>query len=102
MLRRLRETPDDNQRRLCKKLGIGLGGINVFQDLVDKGWVTMQNFSQNKRKMNYVYRSTPAGCAEKSAVTAPFLKPALEEYQALHAEIDQIKAEIPEISGVLS
>ena len=102
MLRRLRETPDDNQRRLCKKLGIGLGGINVFQDLVDKGWVTMQNFSQNKRKMNYVYRSTPAGCAEKSAVTAPFPKPALEEYQALHAEIDQIKAEIPEISGVLS
>ena len=99
VLRRLYETPDVSQRTLAKELGISLGSINFcFQALVDKGWVKMQNFSQSKHKMGYVYLLTPAGIAEKSVLTARFLKRKLEEYETLRVEIEQLKAEIPATS----
>ena len=103
MLRRLYETPDVSQRTLAKELGISLGSINFcFQALVDKGWVKIQNFSQSKHKMGYVYLLTPAGIAEKSALTARFLKRKLGEYETLRTEIKQLKAEMHWVSGVLS
>lgn len=102
MLRRLNETPDVSQRALAQELGISLGSINFcFQALVDKGWVKMQNFSQSRHKMGYVYLLTPAGIAEKSVLTTWFLKRKLGEYEALREEIEQLKAEMPEVSGVL-
>ena len=95
VLRRLYETPDVSQRTLAKELGISLGSINFcFQALVDKGWVKMQNFSQSKHKMGYVYLLTPAGIAEKSKLTVKFLKRKVAEYEALHAEIDVLKSEL--------
>lgn len=95
MLRRLYETPDVSQRTLAKELGISLGSINFcFQALVDKGWVKMQNFSQSKHKMGYVYLLTPAGIAEKSALTARFLKRKLEEYEVLQQEIEALRLEV--------
>lgn len=103
VLRRLCETPDVSQRTLAKELGISLGSINFcFQALVDKGWVKMQNFSQSKHKMGYVYLLTPAGIAEKSVLTARFLKRKQEEYEVLRAEIEQLKAEMPRIVKVIS
>lgn len=64
MLRRLYETPDVSQRTLVKEMGISLGSINFcFQALVDKRWVKMQNFSQSKHKMGYVYLLTPRAIA---------------------------------------
>ena len=102
MLRRLHETPDVSQRTLAKELGISLGSINFcFQALVDKGWVKMQSFSQSKHKMGYVYLLTPAGLAEKSVLTARFLKRKLEEYETLYAEIEQLKAEMPQVVKVI-
>ena len=103
MLRRLYETPYVSQRNLAKELGISLGSINFcFQALVDKGWVKMQNFSQSKHKMGYAYLLTPTGLAEKSVLTSRFLKYKLEEYKALSSEIEQLKAEIPQIVKVIS
>jgi EPS-associated MarR family transcriptional regulator len=103
VLRRLYETPDVSQRALAKELGISLGSINLcFQTLVEKGWVKMQNFSQSKHKMGYVYLLTPDGIAEKSALTGRFLKRKQEEYETLRAEIEQLKAEMPGVPGVLS
>jgi EPS-associated MarR family transcriptional regulator len=102
-LRRLYETPDVSQRTLAKELGISLGSINFcFKALVDKGWVKMQNFSQSKQKMGYAYLLTPTGLAEKSVLTSRFLKRKLEEYEVLSAEIEQLKAEIPQIVKVIS
>lgn len=96
VLRRLYETPDVNQRTLAKELGISLGSINFcFQALVEKGWIKMQKFSQSKHRMGYDYLLTPAGIAEKSALTAWFLKHKMEEYGTLRAEIEQLKAELP-------
>lgn len=94
MLRRLQQTPDLSQRALAKELGFSLGSINYcFQTLVENGWVKMQNYNQSKHKFRYAYLLTPAGIAEKSKLTADFLKRKLAKYEALREEIEQLKAE---------
>ena len=95
VLRRLHQTPQVSQRALAKDLGVGLGTINFcFQALVEKGLVKMQNFSQSKNKLRYVYLLTPAGVAEKSKLTAEFLRRKVAEYEVLQREIDELKSEI--------
>jgi len=79
---------------------VGLGTINFcFQDLVEKGSVKMQNFSQSKNKLRYAYLLTPAGVAEKSKLTAEFLKRKVAEYETLQAEIQTLKAEMNSEKG---
>jgi EPS-associated MarR family transcriptional regulator len=95
VLRRLHQTPQVSQRALAKDLGVGLGTINFcFQALVGKGLVKMQNFSQSKNKLRYAYLLTPAGVAEKSKLTAEFLKRKVAEYETLQAEIEALKVEM--------
>ncbi len=99
VLRRLHQTPQVSQRALAKDLGVGLGTINFcFQALVEKGLVKMQNFGQSKNKLRYAYLLTPAGVAEKSKLTAEFLRRKVAEYEVLHREIDELKSEIGEES----
>ena len=96
----MHQTPHVSQRALAKDLGVGLGTINFcFQALVEKGLVKMQNFSQSKNKLRYVYLLTPAGVAEKSKLTAEFLKRRAAEYEALEAEIETLKAEMNSAKG---
>ena len=95
VLRRLHQTPQVSQRALAKDLGVGLGTINFcFQALVEKGLVKMQNFSQSKNKLRYAYLLTPAGGAEKSKLTAEFLRRKVKEHEVLQREIDELKSEI--------
>ena len=95
MLRRLHQTPQISQRALAKDLGVGLGKINFcFQALVEKGLVKMQNFSQSKNKLRYAYLLTPAGVAEKSKLTAEFLRRKVAEYEVLRAEIEALTSEV--------
>jgi len=94
-MRRLHQTPRVTQRALAKDLGVGLGTINFcFQALVEKGLVKMQNFSQSKNKLRYAYMLTPAGVAEKSKLTAEFLRRKAVEYETLRAEIDALQSEL--------
>ncbi len=100
VLRRLHTTPHVSQRALAKDLGVGLGTINFcFQALVEKGLVKMQNFSQSTNKLRYAYLLTPAGMAEKSKLTAEFLRRKVAEYETLQAEIETLKAEINSSKG---
>ena len=95
VLRRLHHTPEVSQRALAKDLGVGLGTINFcFQTLVEKGLVKMKNFSQSKNKLRYAYLLTPAGVAEKSKLTAEFLRRKVAEYETLRAEIKALNAEM--------
>ncbi len=88
-----------SQRALARDLGVGLGTINFcFQALVEKGLVKMQNFSQSKNKLRYAYLLTPAGVAEKSKLTAEFLRRKVAEYEMLQRETDELKSEIGEES----
>ena len=77
-----------------------LGTTNFyFQALVKKGLAKMQNFSQSKNKLRYAYLLTPAGVAEKSKLTAEFLKRKVAEYETLQAEIKALKAEMNSSKG---
>jgi EPS-associated MarR family transcriptional regulator len=95
VLRMLHEQPDLSQRNLAKELGVSLGGINYcFKALVDKGWVKLENFKLSTHKLGYVYLLTPSGLANKSKLTANFLRQKLKEHKELQKEIDVLKSEI--------
>lgn len=88
----LERNPDMSQRELAKALGVSLGGLNYsLKALMERGMVKAQNFSKSKRKLAYAYVLTPQGLAEKTKLTARFLKRKMEEYDALKAEIDSLQ-----------
>ena len=97
VLRLLEDNPDLTQREIAEALGISLGGVNYcLRALAEKGLVKIQNFQNSKNKMGYAYLLTPKGIAEKTALTARFLKRKMQEYEALKAEIEALEAEIGE------
>ena len=94
VLRLLEGNPQMNQRDLAAAAGVSLGKTNYcINALLEKGLIKVQNFKSNKRKLSYAYLLTPAGIAEKAALTQRFLTRKVEEYEALKAEIDQLKQE---------
>lgn len=94
VLRLLESTPRVNQRKLAESLGLSLGKTNFcLNALLDKGLVKMQHFRTSTRKLNYAYLLTPSGIAKKAALTKQFLRRKMEEYEALKAEIEQLKQE---------
>ena len=102
-MRILQENPDLTQRELAEKLGISVGGLNYcLKALMEKGLVKMKNFANSKNKFGYVYVLTPTGMAEKAAITHRFLRRKMDEYEALKAEIETLKAEVDdgEVDGL--
>lgn len=94
VLRLLEANPQLNQRDLAQALGVSLGKTNYcLRALLDKGMLKMQNFQSNKRKLAYAYLLTPAGIAQKAALTSQFLKRKIEEYELLKAEIESLQQE---------
>jgi len=94
VLRLLQAKPQMNQRDLAVALGVSLGKTNFcLQALLAKGLLKMQNFQSSKRKLAYAYLLTPAGIAEKTALTSRFLKRKTEEYALLKAEIELLQRE---------
>jgi EPS-associated MarR family transcriptional regulator len=95
VLKLLQQQPDSSQRDLAQQLGISNGKMNYcLKALMDKGLVKLENFQNSQHKFNYVYLLTPAGIAEKAALTGRFLKRKMAEYETLQAEIESLKAEI--------
>ena len=94
VMRLLEVNPDLTQRELAKHLGVSVGGLNYcLKALIQKGWVKMHNFGQSKNKFGYVYLLTPAGIAEKAALTSRFLHRKMSEYEALRREIEDLSRE---------
>lgn len=92
VLSMLEQNPDMSQRDLAKALGVSLGGVNYsLRALMERGMVKAQNFSKSERKLAYAYVLTPQGLAEKTKLTARFLKRKMEEYEALKLEIDLLQ-----------
>lgn len=95
VLAMLEKNPDISQRDLAKALGVSLGGVNyALRALVDRGMVKAQNFSRSERKLAYAYVLTPQGLAEKTRLTAHFLKRKMAEYEALRAEIEALHSSL--------
>ena len=95
VMRILYDNPDITQRKLAEKLGLSVSGLNYcLKALIDKGWVKIQNFSNNKKKLGYAYLLTPTGIVQKASLTSGFLQRKMQEYKALKQEIKQIKQEV--------
>ena len=94
-LRLVETNPEMTQRELAEALGVSLGAANYcLKALVEKGWLKLENFQGNPNKLGYLYLLTPMGIAAKTALTTRFLKRKLAEYEALEAEIEQLKTEV--------
>ncbi|AJQ95280.1 MarR family EPS-associated transcriptional regulator [Gynuella sunshinyii] len=91
----LSDHPHTSQRQLARELGISLGKVNYcLNALIEKGILKVNNFKNSKNKAAYVYVLTPQGIEEKAKVTARFLKRKIEEFDALQAEIKELKKQI--------
>lgn len=94
VLKLLQDKPDISQRDLAAQLGISHGKMNYcLNALMEKGLVKLHNFSNSQHRWRYAYVLTPTGMAEKAALTGRFLKRKMAEYEALRAEIEQLRAE---------
>jgi EPS-associated MarR family transcriptional regulator len=94
LLKLLEANPQATQRELASEMGVSLGKVNYcLKALIEKGWVKMDNFSQNPQKLHYAYLLTPLGLKAKTTLATNFLKRKLEEYEALKAEIEQLQSE---------
>jgi EPS-associated MarR family transcriptional regulator len=98
VLRALNERPELSQREIAKVSGVSLGAVNFcLRALVEKGQIKVQNFQASDSKLRYAYVLTPTGIAQKTRLTAAFLKRKIAEYEALRAEIDAVESEIAAI-----
>lgn len=80
---------------MAKNLDVGLASTSIcFRTLLERGVVKMRNFSQSKSGLRYANLLTPAGVAEKSKLTADFLKRKVAEYETLQAEIEVLRGEV--------
>jgi len=95
LLKLLEAQPQLSQRQLSLELGVSLGKVNFcIKALIDKGFIKATNFRNNKNKLAYMYLLTPRGIEEKVAITVRFFKWKMQEYEALQAEIEQLRREV--------
>lgn len=94
LLKLVENEPHLSQREIAQKMGVSLGKTNYcLKALVDKGFIKLQNFYNNKKKSAYIYFLTPQGIEEKAAVTYRFLQRKIEEYESIKVEIESLKSE---------
>ena len=97
LLRYLQDHPEATQRELARHLDISIGKVNYcLRALIEKGWLKMRNFRNNKNNLAYAYHLTPKGIEEKLNVTYAFLRRKMEEYDAVQAEIERLSRELDE------
>ena len=95
VLKLLQDNPDLSQRDLAERLGVSNGKLNYcLRALIDKGLVKLSNLTQSKHLFGYAYLLTPAGIAEKAALTSRFLQRKVAEYEALQAEIEALRDDL--------
>ncbi len=94
LLKLLEARPKLSQRDVARELGTSLGKVNYcLKALIDRGLVKAVNFRNSNNKVAYMYLLTPRGIEAKAQVTAAFLKSKMHEYEALKAEIENLRQE---------
>jgi len=88
ILREIKKNPKYTQRELAEELGFSLGKLNYcLKALKNKGFVKIENFKRNPKKINYIYVLTPKGITQKTKLTLNFMKLKMKEYDELKREI---------------
>ncbi len=94
ILKSLEQDSNFTQRQLSNNLGVSLGKINYcLKSLIEKGFIKVNNFRNNKNKIQYSYLLTPNGVEEKAKLTLDFIRIKTQEYSALKQEIESLKQE---------
>jgi EPS-associated MarR family transcriptional regulator len=99
----LEENPEVSQRELASLLGVSLGKTNFcLQALMEKGWIKVQNFKNNKNKLAYTYLLTPSGIEEKAKLTVQYLRIKMQEYELLRREIHELSKEVEDSALIIN
>ena len=94
ILKSLGQDSNFTQRQLSNNLGVSLGKINYcLKSLIEKGFIKVDNFRNNKNKIRYSYLLTPKGIEEKAKLTLDFIRIKTQEYDTLKQEIESLKQE---------
>ena len=97
ILKHVESNPEISQRELAQKLGVSLGKTNYcLKALVDVGWIKIRNFRNSENRLAYTYILTPQGIVGKATTTLQFLRWKLAEYEAIKAQIEELKSELRE------
>ncbi|HAJ45568.1 MAG TPA: MarR family EPS-associated transcriptional regulator [Alphaproteobacteria bacterium] len=95
VLRHIQDNPEISQRELARAVGISVGGAHyVINALLAKGLIKLGNFTVAENKRRYAYVLTPKGIAQKAHATRRFIVRKMAEYEALRAEIEDVKAKL--------
>ena len=90
ILRKINQDSNISQRKLAKQLNLSLGKINYcLIALKNKGFIKINNFKNNKKKIDYLYLLTPTGIIEKKRLTLNFMKQKMKENDELRKELDE-------------
>ncbi len=96
LLKRLEEDPHATQRQLAEEFGVSVGKTHyALKALVERGLIKAHNFRRSDNKLGYAYILTPSGVREKARLALRFLKRKRAEYDALWAEIEALRADLP-------
>ena len=92
LLRKINKKKYSSQRSLAKDLSFSLGKLNYcIKSLKEKGFIKINNFKKNPKKMTYFYVLTPKGLTEKTKLTISFMKRKMIEYDELKKEVEEDK-----------
>ncbi|MCC7278648.1 MAG: MarR family EPS-associated transcriptional regulator [Chromatiaceae bacterium] len=95
-LRQLEQNPHRTQREFAAALGVSVGTVNnLLKAFVANDWVSCGIFQRGKLKLDKIaYLPTPAGIKRRRALTPAYLARKTQEYEALQAEIAELRAEL--------
>ena len=98
VLRLLEQRPDLTQRQLAEELGVSVGHTNyLIKALLAKGYVKLAHFQRGEQKLKKLaYLLTPEGLHQRLSLTRAYLERKTREYEALHAELASLRAELGE------
>lgn len=95
LLKLIQAQPEISQRELAKRVGMSLGKVNYsLKTLVENGFVVLQCFKKNDKKLGYAYLLTPVGIEEKTRIAMNFLRSKETQYASIQEEIATLRQEI--------
>lgn len=96
LLKLIEANPEVSQRELARELGVSLGKAHyLLRALLEKGLVKAGNFRRHDKKLAYLYLLTSKGATEKLRLARVYLARKEREYEAIRAEIEQLRKEVP-------
>ena len=95
-LRLLEHSPHLTQRQLARELGVSVGKVNfLLKALAEKGYLVLGNFQRGDQKLKKLaYLLTPEGLHQRLSLTRGYLERMTRQYEALHAELASLRAEL--------